>query len=77
LLLQSVKKFDREFIEPLEEIDDSFLLKESGPLSYEDARALYKRLSQFFAQHGAKNLSEEERRQRGAQGAARRWKKKE
>ena len=75
LLLQSVKKFDREFVEPLEEVDDSFLLKESGALSYQDARSLYKRLSQFFAQHGARKLTAENRQDRGKKGADARWKK--
>ena len=73
LLLQSVKKFDREFLESSEPAGSTFLVEESGALQYDDAKALYRRLSRFFAKHGMQEVSKAERKKRGARGAEKRW----
>jgi hypothetical protein len=56
LLLHAVKKFGRKFPEHTEPAGSTFLAEESGALHYEDAKALYRRLSRFFAKYNIKNI---------------------
>ena len=44
-----------------ERVDDCFLVEESGALSYEDPKALYRRLSRFFAKCAMQDVSKAER----------------
>jgi hypothetical protein len=67
----ALKTFRRDFAGPEREPDDGFILQESGRLSYEDARALYRRLSGYFAKKGTG--TKQEMRKRGKRGAAKRW----
>lgn len=73
LVLRAVRKFDREFVADDADPEDLLTIKESGTLNHEQARALYRQLSSYFARHGVKQLTAAQKRTRAAAGAKGRW----
>jgi hypothetical protein len=52
---------------------DNFVVPSAGPLTYEEAQALYRSLAKFFAAKGAEEAGADEMGRRGQKGSARRW----
>lgn len=72
LVRKAVRRFVREYV-PGSATPDELLQTPHGTLSHEDARALYKQLSSYFARKANEQIPSAIRKKRGAAGAAKRW----
>ena len=72
LVRKAVRQYLREFV-PQNSRPDELLETEHGKLSPDDARALYKRLSSYFARKGGEGVPRKVRKERGLAGAKKRW----
>lgn len=75
LIMKAVRRFDLEFPSNYS-VPEDLLTTEAGSLSYDQARALYKRLARYFALKGAETLPKKDRVARSTKGANSRWGKK-
>jgi hypothetical protein len=75
LVLLGVRKFDRDYVPDDASAEELLRIHHTGTLNEDSAKDLYRQLSRYFARKGVQNLSPEERKKFGEQGAKKRWAK--